>query len=220
MMKNALLATLALPALIVVAGCNQTANRQPIIEQPIVSQPLPEQPDAVGSAPAPNGGLAGEPLAGPDEDVPLNCTPEAIADGAECRAPGGAVTVRPRRSGGFVDQAEARRVLAQNDERAGIVSDNDGLEDDTLSPPAAGAARRPSLVSDDGLALPNGGNCAADNNRFRSLIRNDLQMGHTTKGVHDEIIARIARLDQQCASGRDTRPQLVDLRQQFGYPVN
>ncbi len=79
---------------------------------------------------------------------------------------------------------------------------------------------RPRLVSAPGFKLPDGAGCTGAVNRFRALIDNDLETGHTIKSVHSQITAEIDQAASTCAAGNDgaARSQIAASRSKHGYP--
>ena len=56
--------------------------------------------------------------------------------------------------------------------------------------------------------------------RYRSVIDNDLAMGHVNAGVHAQISNEIAEAASACAAGQDGRAQslLRASKSRHGYP--
>ena len=81
---------------------------------------------------------------------------------------------------------------------------------------------RARLVSDPNFKLPEGAGCAGSVNRFKAIIDNDLETGHTTKAVHSQISADIDRAANTCSSGNDAgaRGIISSTRAKFGYPAS
>ncbi len=75
-------------------------------------------------------------------------------------------------------------------------------------------------VTAPGFRLPEGAGCAGDVARFRAIIDNDLQTGHTTAGVHGRMSAELDQADTACKAGRDgeARAMVRATRSRFGYP--
>lgn len=69
--------------------------------------------------------------------------------------------------------------------------------------------------------LPEGTGCSADIARFRAIMRNDMETGHTTKSVFDQIEAEMQRADGMCASGNSggASAHVRATRVRFGYPA-
>lgn len=80
---------------------------------------------------------------------------------------------------------------------------------------------RSRLVSDPNFKLPEGTGCAGSIKRFKALIDNDLETGHTTKTVHTQISTEIDRAASTCTSGNDAaaRSMISNVRAKFGYPT-
>jgi hypothetical protein len=94
----------------------------------------------------------------------------------------------------------------------------------TKAPQQQVVAQEPSrarLVSDPNFKLPEGTGCSGNVNRFRAIIDNDLETGHTTKTTHTQMSAEVDRAAITCSSGNDTsaRSIISSTRAKFGYPA-
>ncbi len=94
----------------------------------------------------------------------------------------------------------------------------------TLPPQQTVLAQEPSrarLVSDPNFKLPEGTGCSGSVNRFRAIIDNDLETGHTTKTTHTQMSAEVDRAANTCSSGNDAsaRGIISSTRAKFGYPA-
>ncbi len=80
---------------------------------------------------------------------------------------------------------------------------------------------RARLVSDPNFRLPEGVGCSGSVNRFRAIIDNDLETGHTTKATHSQMSAEIDRAAGTCSSGNDgaARSMISGTRAKYGYPA-
>ena len=80
---------------------------------------------------------------------------------------------------------------------------------------------RARLVSDPNFRLPEGTGCSGSVNRFRAIIDNDLETGHTTKGTHSQMSTEIDRAGSTCTSGNDAaaRSMISGTRTKYGYPA-
>jgi hypothetical protein len=87
-----------------------------------------------------------------------------------------------------------------------------------LAPPATPAYVR---VTPPESRLPEGGGCAGEIARFRTIQDNDLAMGHVDKGVHAQIQTELTEADQACAQGDTLRAQglLRATKERHGYPA-
>ncbi len=65
-----------------------------------------------------------------------------------------------------------------------------------------------------------GSGCAAAIGRYRSVIENDLKMGHVNQSVYSLIQGEIGEADTACAAGQDARAvSLVRAsKSRHGYP--
>lgn len=88
--------------------------------------------------------------------------------------------------------------------------------------PQVAAAPEPRGVSitPPGFRLPEGSGCSADVARFRAIMKNDIETGHTTKSVFDQIEAEMQKADAMCASGNAgaASAHVRATRARFGYP--
>lgn len=94
----------------------------------------------------------------------------------------------------------------------------------TQAPPPAPApqAQQPRGVSitPSNFKLPEGSGCSGDVARFRAIQANDLETGHTTKSVYDQIEAEMKKADAMCASGNAgaASAHVRATKSRFGYP--
>ncbi|MBM3564228.1 MAG: hypothetical protein FJX48_14075 [Alphaproteobacteria bacterium] len=88
-------------------------------------------------------------------------------------------------------------------------------------------AARPPQAAPPGPAAPmaqplppDGPGCAGAVVRYRSVIDNDLAMGHVNTGVHAQISKEIAEAASACSSGQDGRALslLRASKSRHGYP--
>lgn len=75
-------------------------------------------------------------------------------------------------------------------------------------------------ITPAGFRLPEGTGCAADIARFRAIMKNDIETGHTTKTVFDQIEGEMQKADTMCASGNagGASAHVRATRARFGYP--
>lgn len=85
--------------------------------------------------------------------------------------------------------------------------------------PAAGQPRGVSITPSN-FRLPEGAGCAGDIARFRAIQANDLETGHTTKVVYDQIEAEMKQADALCAAGNSgaASAHVRATKSRFGYP--
>lgn len=71
-----------------------------------------------------------------------------------------------------------------------------------------------------GAIAPAGSGCGATIARYRSVIENDLKMGHVNQSVYNQIQGEIGEADAACAAGQDGRAvSLVRAsKSRHGYP--
>lgn len=90
-------------------------------------------------------------------------------------------------------------------------------------------AARPPQATPPGAAVPapaaqalppDGPGCAGAVARYRSVVDNDLAMGHVNQGVHAQIANEIAEAASACAGGQDGRALslLRASKSRHGYP--
>lgn len=86
--------------------------------------------------------------------------------------------------------------------------------------PQAQAEPRGVTITPAGFRLPEGTGCSADVARFRAIMKNDIETGHTTKAVFDQIEAEMRTADAMCASGNagGASAHVRATRARFGYP--
>lgn len=82
---------------------------------------------------------------------------------------------------------------------------------DPVSPPPPG----PSSAQ-----LPEGAGCSAAVSRYRSVIENDLSMGHVNQSVYTQIQGEISEAASACSAGQDAKAiALVRAsKARHGYP--
>lgn len=75
-------------------------------------------------------------------------------------------------------------------------------------------------ITPAGFRLPEGGGCQGDIARFRAIMRNDMDTGHTTKSVFDQIEAEMQKADALCATGNSgaASAHVRGTKSRFGYP--
>ncbi|WP_150286481.1 hypothetical protein [Rhabdaerophilum calidifontis] len=92
----------------------------------------------------------------------------------------------------------------------------------TAEPPAPAPKPEPRGVSvtPAGFRLPEGSGCQGDIARFRAIQANDLETGHTTRQVYDQIEAEMKRADALCAAGQSgaASAHVRATKSRFGYP--
>ncbi|MCA1952974.1 MAG: hypothetical protein LDL25_07390 [Hyphomicrobiales bacterium] len=92
----------------------------------------------------------------------------------------------------------------------------------TAEPPAPAPKPEPRGVSvtPAGFQLPEGSGCQGDIARFRAIQANDLETGHTTRQVYDQIEAEMKRADALCTAGQSgaASAHVRATKSRFGYP--
>jgi hypothetical protein len=85
--------------------------------------------------------------------------------------------------------------------------------------PVANSSAVPGVTAAS-FRLPDGAGCSGEVARFRAIMANDLETGHTTKPVFDRVNAEIDQAASACSSGRDGEATRMvrATRTKFGYP--
>jgi len=78
----------------------------------------------------------------------------------------------------------------------------------------------PPPASTAGAPLPDGPGCAGAVASYRSVIDNDLAMGHVNKSVHAQISSEIGEAASACSGGQEGRALslLRTSKSRHGYP--
>ncbi|MCA0399569.1 MAG: hypothetical protein LCH38_02000 [Proteobacteria bacterium] len=86
--------------------------------------------------------------------------------------------------------------------------------------PAAAQEPRGVSITPTNFKLPEGAGCTGDIARFRAIQANDLETGHTTKSVYDQIEAEMKKADSMCAAGNSggASAHVRATKSRFGYP--
>jgi hypothetical protein len=87
-------------------------------------------------------------------------------------------------------------------------------------PPAPSPGNAPTGVTPNTFSMPSGSGCSGEAARFQAVMDNDLDTGHTTKGVHSTVSNEIASARAACASGNEAGAlaQIRAVKTRFGYP--
>jgi hypothetical protein len=89
-------------------------------------------------------------------------------------------------------------------------------------PPVASAPQQPvSGVTPTSFRLPGGAGCSGDVANWQAIQDNDLQTGHVTQSVYDQIKGEIAQAAAACSAGRDAeaRAMVRASKMRHGYPA-
>jgi hypothetical protein len=88
--------------------------------------------------------------------------------------------------------------------------------------PAVAAAPEPRGVTPTAptFRLPEGQGCSGEIARFRAIQANDLETGHVTKSVYDQIEAEMQKASAMCAAGQSAQAvaHVRATKARFGYP--
>jgi hypothetical protein len=91
----------------------------------------------------------------------------------------------------------------------------------SAAPPPGAYANLPAGVSPSGFRLPSGTGCSAEVARWKAIQDNDLNTGHVSKSVYDQIARDIEQASAACQAGRDAESQGIirASRARHGYPA-
>lgn len=88
--------------------------------------------------------------------------------------------------------------------------------------PAPSVAPEPRGVSitPESFRLPQGSGCLGEIARFRAIQANDLETGHTTRAVFDQIEAEMKRAEALCSANQSGAAisHVRATKSRFGYP--
>ncbi len=89
------------------------------------------------------------------------------------------------------------------------------------SAPAASQEPRGVSITPTGFRLPEGAGCNGEIARFRAIQANDLETGHTTRKVYDQIEGEMKRAESLCAAGnaQGAIGHVRATKSRFGYPA-
>jgi hypothetical protein len=87
------------------------------------------------------------------------------------------------------------------------------------TPPAQQELRGVSITPQN-FRLPDGQGCTGDIARFRAIMANDIETGHTTQSVFNQIEAEMKRAEGMCAAGQSgaASAHVRATKSRFGYP--
>jgi hypothetical protein len=94
----------------------------------------------------------------------------------------------------------------------------------TSAPPPSAAAPKQEprgvSITPTNFKLPEGSGCSGDIARFRAIQANDLETGHTTRPVYDQIEAEMKKAEAMCAAGNSggASAHVRGTKSRFGYP--
>lgn len=93
---------------------------------------------------------------------------------------------------------------------------NSGRPAQPMAEPVATPPVGPARI----VEAPSGSGCASSISRYRSVIENDLAMGHVNRSVYDKIQGEISEAASACSSGEDARAMslLRASKTRHGYP--
>jgi hypothetical protein len=75
-------------------------------------------------------------------------------------------------------------------------------------------------ITPQNFRLPEGQGCTGDIARFRAIMANDIETGHTTQSVFNQIETEMKRADGMCAAGQSgaASAHVRATKSRFGYP--
>ena len=88
---------------------------------------------------------------------------------------------------------------------------------EVYAPPPPGRANG---VTPPGFRLPEGAGCSGDVARWQAIQGNDLQAGHVSQSVYNQIQGEIAQASAVCQAGRDAEASAMvrASKARHGYP--
>lgn len=91
----------------------------------------------------------------------------------------------------------------------------------SAAPPSSAYAGLPAGVSPPGFRLPSGSGCAVAVARWQAIQDNDLNSGHVSQSVYDQIGKEIAQANAACEAGKDAEAvaMIRASRTRHGYPA-
>lgn len=96
-----------------------------------------------------------------------------------------------------------------------------GCNSSAPPPPVASAPQQAvNGVTPSTFRLPGGAGCSGDVANWQAIQDNDLQTGHVTQSVYDQIKGEIAQAAAACSGGRDAeaRAMVRASKVRHGYP--
>ncbi len=97
-----------------------------------------------------------------------------------------------------------------------------GLAGCNASAPVAPVASAPAStnVTPADFKLPEGRGCSGDVARWQAIQQNDLNMGHVSQSVFNEIQREISAAASACQAGRDAEASamVIASKRRHGYP--
>lgn len=90
----------------------------------------------------------------------------------------------------------------------------------TAEAPAPKPEPRGVSITPSTFKLPEGTGCSGDVARFRAIQANDLETGHTTQSVYNQIEAEMKKAEALCAAGNSggASAHVRATKSRFGYP--
>lgn len=91
----------------------------------------------------------------------------------------------------------------------------------STAPPSSAYAGLPAGVSPPGFTLPSGSGCSVAVARWQAIQDNDLNSGHVSQTVYDQIGKEIAQAGAACQAGRGAEAESLirTSRTRHGYPA-
>jgi hypothetical protein len=91
----------------------------------------------------------------------------------------------------------------------------------STAPPSGAYANLPAGVSPPGFSLPGGTGCSASVARWKAIQDNDLNTGHVSRSVYNQIGKDIEQASAACQAGRESEAEAIirSSRARHGYPA-
>ena len=91
----------------------------------------------------------------------------------------------------------------------------------STAPSAGDYASLPAGVSPPNFKLPAGSGCSGSVARWKAIQDNDLNTGHVSQSVYDQIAKEIDQAAAACQAGRDAEAESLvrASRARHGYPA-
>jgi hypothetical protein len=89
-----------------------------------------------------------------------------------------------------------------------------------VAPVVSHNSQAASGVSSPSFKLPEGTGCRGAVAKFKAIVENDLETGHTTKTVHDSMMSDLGGAERACAAGQEGAAisMVRGIRAKNGYP--
>ncbi len=94
-----------------------------------------------------------------------------------------------------------------------------GCTQTASAPPTPPAGSAPPGVTPSSFKLPDGTGCAAEIDRFRAVLDNDVSVGHLTRAVYQRAASDLKQAEAPCAAGREVQARSIvsTTKRNYGY---